>query len=229
MSQSTHPAVYWAQRSSEDEEAKNILLVTIEVADLDPESYSLEFPDEGSRLVFKGKTKAFKEGSTTDYAMDVELFDKVLPEKVKKSLTGKSLYFTVPKKELKQEYWPRLTKDKKKTPFIKTDFDKWVDEDEQDAAEDPAAGDLDMSGGMPGMGMPPGMMGGAGGAPGAGGFDMEALMKQMGAGGAGGMPDFSQFGGGDDDGEDDGDMPALESKDGKDDGAEDDMPSLEKA
>lgn len=67
-------------------------------ADLDPESYSLEFPDEGSRLVFKGKTKAFKEGSTTDYAMDVELFDKVLPEKVKKSLTGKSLYFTVPKK-----------------------------------------------------------------------------------------------------------------------------------
>lgn len=62
-----------------------------------------------------------------------------------------------------------------------SDFDKWVDEDEQDAAEDPAAGDLDMSGGMPGMGMPGmggmgGMMGGgAGGAP--GGFDMEALSK----------------------------------------------------
>lgn len=48
--------------------------------------------------MFKGKTKAFKEGQTTDYAMDIELFDKVLPEKVKKSLTGKSLYFTVPKK-----------------------------------------------------------------------------------------------------------------------------------
>lgn len=60
------------------------------------------------------------------------------------------------------------------------DFDKWVDEDEQDAAEDPAA-DMDMSGGMPGMGgggMNPAMLGGmpgmmGGGGP--GGFDMEAL------------------------------------------------------
>ena len=70
----------------------------VATADLDPESYSLEFPDDGSRLVFKGKSKAFNSGSVTDYEMDIELFDKVLPDKVKKSLTGKSLYFTVPKK-----------------------------------------------------------------------------------------------------------------------------------
>ena len=38
--------------------------------------------------------------------------------------------------ELKQEYWPRLTKDKKKLAYVKTDFSKWVDEDEQDGAED---------------------------------------------------------------------------------------------
>lgn len=51
--------------------------------------------------------------------------------------------------ELKQEYWPRLTKDKKKQPWIKTDFERWVDEDEQDAQED-----LDQGmGGMPGGGM----------------------------------------------------------------------------
>lgn len=38
--------------------------------------------------------------------------------------------------ELKIEYWPRLTKDKAKLQFLKTDFDKWVDEDEQDAADE---------------------------------------------------------------------------------------------
>lgn len=72
--------------------------LSLATADLDPSAYSLEFPDEGSRLVFKGKTKAFKEGETTDYAVDIELFDKIRPETVKKSLTGKSLYFTVQKK-----------------------------------------------------------------------------------------------------------------------------------
>lgn len=38
------------------------------------------------------------------------------------------------KKELKQEYWPRLTKEKPNRNWIKTDFSKWVDEDEQDGA-----------------------------------------------------------------------------------------------
>lgn len=82
--------------------------------------------------------------------------------------------------ELKQEYWPRLTKDKKKTPYIKTDFDKWIDEDEQDAAEEPEAPEDPMQGiqggGMPGLGGMGGMMGG-GGAGGMGGFDMEALSQ----------------------------------------------------
>ena len=78
------------------------------------------------------------------------------------------------KKEKKAEYWTRLTKEKVKSSFIKTDFSKWVDEDEQDgeAAKDD---DFDMGGmpGMPGMnpmgGMPGNMgnmnmgMGGMGG------------------------------------------------------------------
>jgi hypothetical protein len=29
------------------------------------------------------------------------------------------------------EYWPRLTKGKEKLFYLKTDFDKWVDEDDQ--------------------------------------------------------------------------------------------------
>ena len=80
------------------------------------------------------------------------------------------------KKELKEEYWPRLTKDKSKLHFLKTDFDKWVDEDEQDAVNDE-----DVMGGMGGMG-------GADG--GFGGIDFSKL-----GGGAGGMPDMSALGG----------------------------------
>ena len=81
------------------------------------------------------------------------------------------------RKEKKQEeYWPRLTKEKVRLHNVKTDFDKWVDEDEQDEANE--AGDMPFPGGM----------------------DMNALMSQMG-GGAGGM----DFGGMDDDAEDDDD------------------------
>lgn len=32
------------------------------------------------------------------------------------------------------EYWPRLTKEKAKLFYLKTDFDKWVDEDDQNGA-----------------------------------------------------------------------------------------------
>lgn len=72
------------------------------------------------------------------------------------------------KKDKKLEYWPRLTKEKAKNAFLKTDFSKWVDEDEQDGepaiAEEP---DLDM-GGMGGMG-------GLGGMGGMGGMDFEKV------------------------------------------------------
>ncbi len=92
------------------------------------------------------------------------------------------------KKELKEEYWPRLTKEKVRNAFLKTDFSKWVDEDEQEGVEvetedmDPMGGmDAMGGGGMPGMGgmggMPPGMggMGGMGGMP--PGMDFEKVSQ----------------------------------------------------
>ena len=93
--------------------------------------------------------------------------------------TPRDVAFVLRKKETKEEYWPRLTKDKQKLHFLKTDFDKWVDEDEQDAVneDDPMAG----MGGMPGMGADGGF----------GGIDFSKL-----GGGAGGMPDMSGLTGG---------------------------------
>ncbi|KAL7009207.1 p23 chaperone protein wos2 [Cystobasidiomycetes sp. EMM_F5] len=111
--------------------------------------YTLEFPDEGKRLVFKGKTRSYESAGHTEktknYELDLELFDAVLGDKIRKSLTGKSLLLSLPKKELKTEYWPRLTKNKTKLQFVKTDFDKWVDEDEQDGAPEVDTGMPDVS------------------------------------------------------------------------------------
>lgn len=80
--------------------------------------------------------------------------------------------------------------------FIKTDFDRWVDEDEQDGVEaDKGFGeedDFSGMGGMGGMGGMPGMggMGGMGGMPGMGGMGGMPGMGGMG-GGPGGM-DFEK-------------------------------------
>jgi hypothetical protein len=73
-------------------------------------------------------------------------------------LTSRSFILQIRKKEKKLEYWPRLQKTKLKSNFIKTDFSKWVDEDEQDGAravDNNMDMDMDMDamgGGMPGMG-----------------------------------------------------------------------------
>ena len=70
-------------------------------AELDKD-YTLEFPEDGSKLVFKGKSQQYPSAGHTEqakeYSLDIELFDKVLGDKVKSSLTGKSLVLSIPKK-----------------------------------------------------------------------------------------------------------------------------------
>lgn len=127
------------------------------------------------------------------YKLNLEFFKEIDPEKSHYHTSGNSIYFVIRKKEKQEEFWPRITKDKLKYHYIKTDFDKWVDEDEQEekAAED------DLGAGGPGdfdMSQLAGAAGGAGGPGGPGGFDMSQLLG--GAGGAGGSPDLSQLLGG---------------------------------
>merc|ERR1712238_595088 len=93
------------------------------------------------------------------------------------------------KQKEEEEFWPRLLKDKLlEKNQVKPDWDRYVDEDEEEEGFDMS----NVQGGSGMGGMPPGM-GGMGGMPGMGGgmpgmpegMDMEALMKQM--GGMGGM------------------------------------------
>ncbi|KAJ1338470.1 cytosolic prostaglandin-E synthase [Microdochium nivale] len=205
MSQLT-PEVLWAQRSSSADPEKNFIYLTISVPDVPKESFKLDL--KPTSLSFSGKSNTLKR----DYTLELEFYDEIDVDASQVNHTARNVELKLRKKELKEEYWPRLLKEAKKVQFLKTDFDKWVDEDEQnEAPEDDFSQFGGAGGGGGGMGGMPGMpgMGGMGGD--FGGIDFSKL-------GGGGMPDLSSMGdlGGDEDEEDeddDDDMPALEGED----------------
>ncbi|CBX92346.1 hypothetical protein IAQ61_006262 [Plenodomus lingam] len=198
------PEVTWAQRSSSTDPEKNYIYLTIVAADV---------PESDLKLDLKEQSLSFKGASTSKkvtYAVDLEFFAEIDPKESKISHSGRDISLVLRKKELKEEYWPRLLKDNKKMHFLKTDFDKWVDEDEQDEApEDDMMNQMNP-------------MAGAGGDGGFGGIDFSKLGAAQGAGGLPGMGgmDLSSMGmdgmdGGDS--SDDEDMPELENdEDSKD-------------
>jgi hypothetical protein len=175
------PEVTWAQRSSATDESKNFVWLTIVVPDVPKSNLKLDLQSTG--LTFEGHSDTLKR----TYFLQLEFFAEIDTAASKINHTAQHVALKLQKKELKAEFWPRLLKDSKKVHFLKTDFDKWVDEDEQ---EENAEENFDF-GGMGGM---PGMPGGD-----FGGIDFSKL-------GGGGAPGE----GGDSD--DDDDMPELEEE-----------------
>jgi cytosolic prostaglandin-E synthase len=202
MSTNTAPIKY-AQR-------KNSLYLTIALPDVKDEKIVLT----DTELKFSGMS----EGKS--YEVSIEFLKAVDADGSTYKVLPRSVQMHILKKDKEEdEFWPRLLKDKAlEKNQVKIDWDRYVDEDEEEEGFDMSnlEGGMGMGGGMPGMG-------GMGGMP--GGMDMEALMKQMGSmgGGAGGMGDLGgmgdmgDFDGGDDD-DDDGDDDDL-----------DDLPDLEEA
>lgn len=84
-----------------------------------PES-DLKLDLQPSKLSFKGTSTSKK----VTYAVDLEFFAEIDPKESKIHHTGRDIELVLRKKELKEEYWPRLLKDSKKVHFLKTDFDK---------------------------------------------------------------------------------------------------------
>ncbi|KAK4038110.1 HSP20-like chaperone [Parachaetomium inaequale] len=183
------PEVLWAQRSSNVDPEKNFVYLTISVPDVPTANLKLDLKPTG--LSFEGRSDTLKK----TYHVELEFYAEIDQAESKINHTARDVEMKLRKKELGEAYWPRLLKDAKKAHFLKTDFDKWVDEDEQnEAAEDDFA---NFGGGGPGMGGLPGMGGGD-----FGGIDFSKL------GGGAGMPT-----GDDDDEEDsDDDMPPLEGE-----------------
>ncbi|KAL1599697.1 p23 chaperone protein wos2 [Paraconiothyrium brasiliense] len=188
------PEVTWAQRSSSSEPEKNYIFLTIVATDVPESDKQLDL--QPTKLTFKGTSTSKK----VTYALELEFFAEIDPKESKIHHTGRDIELVLRKKELKEEFWPRLLKDDKKMHFLKTNFDKWVDEDEQDEAPD----DEDYMSKMNPMG---------GGEGGFGGIDFSKLGAAQGAGGLPGMEGLEGEGESSDDEEEDDDMPALESDD----------------
>lgn len=162
------PEVLWAQRSSDTDPEKNYLLVTLAIPDCEDPQLKLE----PTYLEFTAKNKGHVGDETSHhYHLHIDFFKEVIPEKsLHKVANGQSYFLKIFKKDLGEEYWPRLTKEKVRYNYIKTDFNKWVDEDEQETAPPPAGADFgDLMGGNPDL---------MGGNP-----DLEALKAQLGQSG----------------------------------------------
>ena len=138
--------VLWAQRSSAADPTKNFIYLTISVPDVPKDKYQLDL--KPGSVTFTGHSDTLKK----TYHVELPLYAEIDPDESKVNHTPRDVEMKLQKKELNDEYWPRLLKDAKKVHFLKTDFDKWVDEDEQnEAAEDEFAN----FGGGGGMGTQP--------------------------------------------------------------------------
>lgn len=190
MSAKITPEVLWAQRSHETDPEKCYILLTLLIPDCKDPQLKLE----PTFLEFSaGSNSHGSNNESQKYDLHVDFFNEIDPERsLHRVANGQGYFLKLYKKELGIEFWPRLTKEKLKYHYIKTDFDKWVDEDEQEGVSQQADfGGMEGLESLQGMG---GMGGMGGGNPQA---QLQELLKQSGGGigGAGGLDE--------DDGEDD--------------------------
>ncbi|CAH8285368.1 unnamed protein product [Eruca vesicaria subsp. sativa] len=111
---SHNPEVLWAQRSDK---------VYLTVALPDAKDISVKCEPQGlftfSALGPQGKLFEFS----------LELYGKVVPE-YRKNVGLRNIIFSIQKEE--RSWWPRILKSEEKpAPYIKVDWNKWCDEDEE--------------------------------------------------------------------------------------------------
>ena len=94
------------------------MFLTISVPDVSPKDLKLDLTSTG--LTFTGTSESKK----TTYHLDIEFYAEIDVENSKTNHSPKNIEMVLRKKELKEEYWPRLLKDKAKVHFLRTDFDK---------------------------------------------------------------------------------------------------------
>lgn len=110
-------SVTWAQRSSDSDPERNYLYVNIKAAEVPKADATLSITEKN--VSFKGISR---KGVT--YNVSLDLFAEIDPENSKVNHTDRDVELVLRKKELKQEFWPRLLESKQKMHFLKTNFDK---------------------------------------------------------------------------------------------------------
>lgn len=131
---SRHPTVKWAQRTDK-------VYITIDLPDA--QDVKLKLEPEG-KFFFSATSGSDK----IPYEVDIDLYDKVDVNDSKASVGLRNICYLVKKAENK--WWSRLLKQGGKPPiFLKVDWDKWIDEDEEGKDDKPPAdmdfGDFDFS------------------------------------------------------------------------------------
>ncbi|KAI3868138.1 hypothetical protein MKX03_035354 [Papaver bracteatum] len=126
---SRHPTIKWAQRSDK-------IFLTVDLPDANDVKLKLE---PQGRFVFS----ATKDG--IPYEVDIELYDKINAEESKVNNGARNIVYYVIKKT-ESKWWNRLLKQEGKPPvFLKVDWDKWIDEDDEKEKTDMDFNDLDFS------------------------------------------------------------------------------------
>lgn len=125
-----HPPVLWAQR-------KDCLYVTVDLQDVESPKVKLDNSggggDGGEEKGF-GVMRFSGRADGREIGFDLELGGEVKPEDTKISATARHVFVVVYKKE--EGFWARLQRQKGKLPWLKVDWNKWVDEDD-DGTKDP--------------------------------------------------------------------------------------------
>ncbi|KAF1806602.1 HSP20-like chaperone [Mucor lusitanicus] len=147
-----HPTVLWAQRA-------DVLYLTVEISDI--KEHKIDLTETKLRFTGVG------EKEQNQYEAEIEFYGNVDVEKSKQHLTARNLTMAIYKKE--EAWWPKLQKGNKLN-FVKVDFQKWRDEDDEDEET-----------------QQPDPMGG---------LDFQSLMAQAGA--SGGLPNMDNMPEGDD-------------------------------
>ncbi|XP_038886632.1 co-chaperone protein p23-1-like [Benincasa hispida] len=113
---SRHPTLRWAQTSER-------LFITIDLPDAQDVKLKLEPQGKFSFSAVSGAEKI-------PYEVDIDLYDKVDINESKASVGMRNIRYLIEKAEKK--WWSRLLKQEGKPPvFVKIDWDKWIDEDEE--------------------------------------------------------------------------------------------------
>jgi HSP20 family molecular chaperone IbpA len=100
--------VLWAQRSSKSDPSRNYVHLTLAVPDVAEKDMKLDL--QPTTVSFKGHSHT----KNVTYQVELELFDEIDPAESKVNHTDRDIEMVLRKKELKEEYWPRLLKDKGK-------------------------------------------------------------------------------------------------------------------
>ncbi|KAI9082498.1 hypothetical protein K1719_035367 [Acacia pycnantha] len=125
---SRHPEVKWAQRVDK-------VYITVQLPDA--KNAKVDLTPDGI-FTFSGSAGA----KDQLYESKLELFDKVNVEESKINIGVRNIFCVVQKAE--NGWWKKLLRGEGKVPhYVKVDWDKWVDEDDDNGG---GLGDLDLGG-----------------------------------------------------------------------------------